>query len=365
MVNLLIIQCDSGHTDGDLIACARYRIYDMRAKALLHKEAQGSCVAHVLFIIHLPVQAAGSSFVGIQGDPWLSCHIDELRESSESTLTLEGAQGASISEIFYPDWERPSVLEVVEEMRAETKVAKVSEVHDQDPLDPSVRETQRQTFGDSEDMVPEHFEFSGKETRRQASGDLEEMVPEQLEMFENMEEREYVESLEFSEKEIQQQTSDSLEKMIIEQTERFGPRQEERGGEGMETEEVSEMESDMVVEDIEKERDLSRSTQNEKESQLTVDSDSIKGESRSVDSQERYDVERDGSVKVKAKYDRSCIYPQYTRLHSCIQAAVSRLQDYSDDKQRATRRVELLINLIPSHYYFPLSKLHVCQHADY
>ena len=92
---MLIIQCDSGHTDGDLIACARYHIYDMRAKALLHTEAQDISVAHVLFIIHLPVQAAGSSFVGIQGDPWVSCHIDELRQSSETTLTLEEAQGTT------------------------------------------------------------------------------------------------------------------------------------------------------------------------------------------------------------------------------------------------------------------------------
>lgn len=28
-----MIQCDSGHLNGDLIACARHRIYDLRAKA--------------------------------------------------------------------------------------------------------------------------------------------------------------------------------------------------------------------------------------------------------------------------------------------------------------------------------------------
>ena len=79
--------------DGDLIACARYRIYDMRAKALLQFSSGLSHTTHVLFIIHLPVQAVQSSFVGFQGDPWVSCHIDELRRSSEGTLTLKVAQG--------------------------------------------------------------------------------------------------------------------------------------------------------------------------------------------------------------------------------------------------------------------------------
>ena len=352
MVNMLIIQCDSGHTDGDLIACARYRVYDMRAKALLRQDAQGSSVAHVLFIIHLPVQAAGSSFVGIQGDPWLSCHIDELRESSESTLTLDGAQGAAISEIFYPDWEPPFSMLVEEIQRAETEVANVSEKHDQDPLEPSVRETQRQASGNSEEMVPkqlETFELSEKETQQQASEDSEEAVPKRLEVFE---EKEDVESLELSEKKIQQQTSDSVEKMMVEEIKSFEQIQEE-GEEGMQTKEMSNIESGMVVEDIEEERVLSQSTQSDEESQLTVDSDDIKEESRNVDSQEKYGVERD-LVKAKAK---SSICPQYTRIHSCIQAAVSRLQDYSDDKQRATRRVELLIKLIPSHHFSPLSKL--------
>lgn len=100
---LLIILCDSGHINGDLIACARYRIYDMRAKDLLSQlaESQSGHVTHVLFIINLPVQAVQSSFVGFQGDPWVSCHIDELRASEKGAITLEGAQGITISELFY------------------------------------------------------------------------------------------------------------------------------------------------------------------------------------------------------------------------------------------------------------------------
>ena len=93
---LVIIQCDSGHINGDLIACARYRIYDMRVKALHNKSK-----CHVVFIVHLPVHISQSTFVGFQGDPWISCHIDQLRPSGENDITLEVAQRMSVSEIFY------------------------------------------------------------------------------------------------------------------------------------------------------------------------------------------------------------------------------------------------------------------------
>lgn len=95
---LLIIQCDFGHADGDLIACARYRIYDMRTSALQRVGTGPIPTTHVLFIIHLPVQAVQSSFVGFQGDPWVSCHIDDLKKG---TLTLEVTQGVPISDLFY------------------------------------------------------------------------------------------------------------------------------------------------------------------------------------------------------------------------------------------------------------------------
>ena len=97
---LLIIQCDSGHLNGDLIACARYRIYDMRAKALLNRSRYTN-IPHVVFIVHLPVQAACSTFVGFQGDPWISCHIDELKPSGKNGITLETAQGVTVSQLFY------------------------------------------------------------------------------------------------------------------------------------------------------------------------------------------------------------------------------------------------------------------------
>ena len=85
---------------GDLLACARYRIDDEREKKRLR--SGGPCT-HVLFIIHLPRQASNdaTSFVGFQGGPWLSAHIDDIRAPQESALTLNDAQSAPISRLFY------------------------------------------------------------------------------------------------------------------------------------------------------------------------------------------------------------------------------------------------------------------------
>ena len=92
--HLLIIQCDSGHDSGDLIACARYRIYDLWSKA------DKNLINHVLFIIHLPQQAASLSFVGFQGDPWISYHIDDLRQPSNTLPSTREAIYSTISELF-------------------------------------------------------------------------------------------------------------------------------------------------------------------------------------------------------------------------------------------------------------------------
>jgi len=97
--SMLVIQCDSGHLNADLIACARYRIYDKRAEASWQNEREGH--THVLFIIHLPRQLLGSLFVGFQGNPWISAHIDNLRPFMHDMITLHEAIGMSISYLFY------------------------------------------------------------------------------------------------------------------------------------------------------------------------------------------------------------------------------------------------------------------------
>ena len=103
---LLIIQSDSGHIYGDLIACARYRIDDEREKFFRLKEKTKQVgVTHVLFIIHLPRHVRKAtrtvSFVGFQGGSWISSHIDDIHTTSESGITLNDAISASISQLFY------------------------------------------------------------------------------------------------------------------------------------------------------------------------------------------------------------------------------------------------------------------------
>ena len=103
---LLIIQSDSGHIYGDLIACARYRIDDEREKFFRLKEKTKQVgVTHILFIIHLPRHVRKAtrtvSFVGFQGGSWISSHIDDIHTTSESGITLNDAISASISQLFY------------------------------------------------------------------------------------------------------------------------------------------------------------------------------------------------------------------------------------------------------------------------
>ena len=102
---LLIVQCDSGHLYGDLIACARYRVDDEREKANLQRRLEQG-TTHVLFIIHLPRRGVdkdkeSSSFVGFQGGAWISAYIDDIHTPTEAALTLDEALSAPISELFY------------------------------------------------------------------------------------------------------------------------------------------------------------------------------------------------------------------------------------------------------------------------
>ncbi len=97
----MIIQCDSGHLNSDLIACVRYRVCDeaIRAKTL-NKIHGRDDITHVLLVIRLPQQEVKSQFVGFQGDPWISVHIGDLRPTSEATVIPERAVNAFISELF-------------------------------------------------------------------------------------------------------------------------------------------------------------------------------------------------------------------------------------------------------------------------
>ena len=103
----VIIQCDSGHEHGNLVACTRYRIDDMREKAYRTRQKTNyNGVTHVIVLVHLP-RGVGSdntdafSFVGFQGGSWISAHIDDVHETSDSELTLINAMSTPISQLFH------------------------------------------------------------------------------------------------------------------------------------------------------------------------------------------------------------------------------------------------------------------------
>ena len=101
---LLIIQCDAGHLNIDLIACARHRIIDERVSALQMSTNTDQYVplqaTHVVFIVQLPKQAGGTKFVGFQGAQWYSVHIDDLNPPKDLSFDLPNAFHHSMSEIF-------------------------------------------------------------------------------------------------------------------------------------------------------------------------------------------------------------------------------------------------------------------------
>ena len=301
---LLIIQCDSGHINGDLIACARYRIYDMRAKALLN-QSQSSHTTHVLFIINLPVQVAQSSFVGIQGDPWVSCHIDELRPGEKGAITLEGAQGVAVSELFYGGMERK----------------------------PLQYERQESDFTRNvEGMVFEHM----ISTENEENGEQSEEEVEEETIYKNKVEEKLVDI------EKEEEWTGSEDNGKEEEEENRVEKQEVE--QDMKETEDREKSSDMQVEDIEDDLSSSYSTQTSEEH---MDDKEIVRNSPN-------DVEITASVNTMSQRIKtySDMYKQCVRLNSCIQAAASRLQD--SNKQRATERVHLLINIIPRKPVFPL-----------
>ena len=352
----------------------------MRAKALL-SQSQSSHTTHVLFIINLPVQVAQSSFVGFQGHPWVSCHIDELRPGEKGAITLEGAQGVAVSELFYGGLERKSLQyerqesdftrnvegmvfehmisteneenweqeeeeheEVEEQTTYKEKIEEmmVIDIEGGEEEDEMGEEVDKEEIEEEENMEEEAAETGSEENGK---GETKEAGSE----VSSEEEQEKTGS-EVSSEEEQEKTGSEVNEKTGEDEARSEKISEEEESENSEVEqdmketEDREKSGDMQVEDIEDDLSSSYSTQTPEEHM--DDKEKVRNSPN--------DVEITASVNTMSQRMKtySDMYKQCVRLNSCIQAAASRLQD--SNKQRATERVHLLINIIPRKPIFPL-----------
>ena len=307
---LLIIQCDSGDSDGDLIACARYRIYDEGVKSVKQNsilECEGN--THVLFVIHLPQQSVGSSFVGFQGDPWVSAHIDDLRHMNSDTVTLSEAMNMPISHLFIsPDSEH-----------------EVSHEREQTIMEIAAPKEESLTEGEDEMQEDETMDDANKDdlessTHHVHGSDTELHVP----------------SLEGPIEQIPPPISQSVQQPM---------------------EEIPPLETvmDQMTLDVEESMEQSRAPEKPDEEILQH----LPEPEMLEHIREQAEPMMEGSIAEQPQLetsDQQLAQPQpkslkksgyFLRLHGCIQAAASRLQDSAKNKERATDRVKLLVDLIP------------------
>ena len=249
-----MIQCDSGHLHGNLIACARYRIYDLMARD--HDK-----ITHVLFIIHLPRQLTGT-LVGFQGDPWISIHIDDLMpvEMDHAIELDQIIKGVSVSNIFIgADFSEAVFHEVSGEVAS---IEKANSTSDSGSSNENYLTKEKEACESMEDFLTSFYfdEYKGEEVKN----------------------------------------SDKLENKIEKNDELESNKEETISTDELCTEECHEA-------------DLSREAigYHQKLFQL-----------------------------------RSNRKPFYSRLHSCIPPAASKIKDFTT--KRSTKRVNLLISLIPT-----------------
>ena len=96
--HILMLECDAGHVNGNLISCCRYRIVDIRNDGL--KDSM-TCI---LLLIHLPRKYPKSTFVSFQEHPWNCYHVDELIvDLNFLCLSNLGLVKYSVADIFQSD----------------------------------------------------------------------------------------------------------------------------------------------------------------------------------------------------------------------------------------------------------------------
>ncbi|XP_022796392.1 E3 ubiquitin-protein ligase rnf213-alpha-like isoform X2 [Stylophora pistillata] len=98
---ILLVQCDSGDENFNLIAGARHILLEERTNAAEMLNLSSLEAVHIVLIIQLPRIAGGCrNFVGFQGGKWMSAHIDELRPPGKYTPSIEQLIDRPISELF-------------------------------------------------------------------------------------------------------------------------------------------------------------------------------------------------------------------------------------------------------------------------
>lgn len=98
---ILIVQCDSGDHNFNLIAGARHILLEERKNAPELLNLPTIAAVHVVLVVQLPRIAGGCrNFVGFQGGKWISTHIDELRPPERHTPSIEDLIDKPISKLF-------------------------------------------------------------------------------------------------------------------------------------------------------------------------------------------------------------------------------------------------------------------------
>ena len=119
---LLIVQCDAGDVNCNLIPCARHLLVEQRTTAEQDFAESVGCdpssFVHIAMIVQLPRLVGGcQSFAGFQGGQWISVHIDELHPPSGQIPAIEFMVDRSVSELFdvAPTTTRTNDMEVEEQ----------------------------------------------------------------------------------------------------------------------------------------------------------------------------------------------------------------------------------------------------------
>ena len=292
-----------GYIADDLVACARNRVYDMCAKAARESKTDDVLGTHVLFVIYLPVQTLHSSLVGFQGDPWISAHIDEIRPTSDGTLTLDIAQGVSISKLFYGPLDDDTLGRVSEPPALPEEPAESGPATQQMPSIP----------GPATQQMPS---ISGPATQQMSSisGPATQQMPSTP-----------------------------------------GPATQQMPSiPGPATQQIP-LEAGLATQDV---ASIAGPIAPGPATQVISRADGST-EVVTIPTQEAMSVAPSTTVHIpqtKQKRDIPRMYTQCRRLHICIQAAASRLVHLTPNKKWATKRVELLTDLIPSDPKFPIGE---------